>query len=50
MTDQTKWKSLETKSLQLEKPVESSFSAMFFTATLDCATSQIPPCPAFSTA
>lgn len=43
MTDQTQWKSLETKSLQLENPVEISFSAMFFTATLDCVTSQIPP-------
>lgn len=38
----SKWKSLETRILKSKKPTSASFSAMFFTATFDCATSQTP--------
>jgi hypothetical protein len=39
MTYQSKWKSYETKTRYWLKPQLVSFSAMFFTATLLCATS-----------
>lgn len=39
ITHQSKWKSFETSILKSKKFSDANFSAMFFTATLDCATS-----------
>ena len=39
-THQSKWKSVDTRSLKSKKPESTNFSATFLTATFDCAITQ----------